>query len=473
MKKLLYLFYILLLSASCTKLTEQPKSQLISSEFYQTKEDALAAVNAVYAALNPPGQSIYNSLFQIGVDIASDDALPGPRARNPDVRSLAVLSYATTNDRVSEIWKQHYDAINRANLSVDHIPAIVMDTTLRARLVREAKFLRAVYYFNLVRLYGGVPLVLHETAEFTNEALHVSRATADEVYTQIISDLTDAENLPVNYGATDIGRATSGAASSLLSKVYLTQQQWQKAADKSAQVINGAYGYDLFPNFQDVFNVATENGKEHIFSMQFKSNSGGRGNSMAQRSTPNNIPGILGDNADMPNVGVYNLYSSTDKRRDVTFYTSLVSPVDGKIYTFTPLFGKYRDPAVLATPSESGVNVPLIRFAEVLLINAEALNELSGPTTDAYNSINRVRIRAGLDSLQNLTQDQFRNSVYLERRLELMNEYQRWFDLVRTRRMVDELHAQGKPNASEKFYLYPIPQREIDLNPGLTQNPLW
>jgi hypothetical protein len=256
-------------------------------------------------------------------------------------------------------------------------------------------------------------------------------------------------------------------------KVYLTQQQWQKAADKSAQVINGVYGYDLFANFQDVFNVATENGKEHIFSIQFKSNAGGRGNSMAQRSTPNNIPGISGDNADMPNAGVYNLYSANDKRRDVTFYTSLVSPVDGKTYTFPPLFGKYRDPAVLSTPAESGVDVPLIRFAEVLLINAEALNEINGPVTEAYNAINRVRVRAGLDSLRDLTQAQFRDSVYFERRLELMNEYQRWFDLVRTHRMVDELHAQGKPNASEKFYLYPIPQREIDLNPALTQNPLW
>jgi hypothetical protein len=214
MKKLFYILIFLFSLASCTKLTEDPKSQLISSEFYKTKEDALAAVNAVYASLNPPGQSIYNSLFQIGVDIASDDALPGPRARNPDVRSLAVLSYATTNDRISEIWKQHYDAINRANLAIDHILPIEMDTTLRARLVREAKFLRAVYYFNLVRLYGGVPLVLHETTAFSKEALHVTRATAEEVYAQIIRDLEDAENLPLSYGATDIGRATSGAASS-------------------------------------------------------------------------------------------------------------------------------------------------------------------------------------------------------------------------------------------------------------------
>ena len=137
----------------------------------------------------PPGQSIYNGLFQIGVDIASDDALPGPRARNPDVRSLAALTYATTNDRVSEIWKQHYDAINRANIAVDNIPLIQMDTALSARLVREAKFLRAIYYFNLVRLYGGVPLVLHKAAAFDPGELNVKQATADEVYAQMMLGL--------------------------------------------------------------------------------------------------------------------------------------------------------------------------------------------------------------------------------------------------------------------------------------------
>jgi hypothetical protein len=473
MKRIVLFLTIITTITSCTKLQEQPRSQLVADQFYKTKDDAIAAVNAVYSALNPSGQTIYNSLFQIGLDIASDDALPGPRARNPDVRSLSVLTYSVTNDRVSEIWKQHYDAINRANAAIDRIPPIQMDTALQARLVREAKFLRAVYYFNLVRLYGGVPLVLHETTAFDDYQLNVSRATADEVYAQIISDLTDAENLPIAYSSADIGRATSGAAKSILSKVYLTIQQWDKAAAKSLEVINGPYGYDLFENFADVFKVATENGKEHIFSIQFKSNAGGHGNSLAVRSTPNGIPGISGDNADMPNVGVYQLYSEKDKRRDVTFYTSLTSPVDGKTYTFAPLFGKYRDPAVYTNPAESGVDVPLIRFAEVLLIYAEALNEQNGPTTEAYNAINRVRARAGLDPLENLSQDQFRDAVYLERRLELMYEYQRWFDLVRTHRMVEALHAQGKPNATEKYYLYPIPQREMDLNPSLEQNPLW
>ena len=203
----------------------------------------------MYNALNASGQTIYNSLFQIGVDIASDEALAGPRARNANVRPFSVLSHATTNDRVEEIWKQHYAAINRANIAIDRIPSIDMDDSLRTRLVKEAKFLRALYYFNLVRLYGGVPLVLHEPVSLSNEEVFVSRNTAEEVYQQIITDLKDAESLPVSYGSTDIGRATGGAAKALLTRVYLTRKDWDNTIVKAQEVITGPYGYDLFSEF--------------------------------------------------------------------------------------------------------------------------------------------------------------------------------------------------------------------------------
>ncbi|QMW06558.1 RagB/SusD family nutrient uptake outer membrane protein [Spirosoma foliorum] len=474
MKKALIFSIGLLALTSCTDLNENPQALLTAEQFYKTESDAISAVNSVYnGALNNGGLTMYNRLFHLAFEIMSDDAIAGLRVTNADVRSIAVLAHSTTNDRVDELWKESYTAINRANIAIARIPAISMNETLRTRLINEAKFLRALTYFTLVRLWGDVPLIVQETGSLEKEAIQVSRTPAEQVYQQIISDLTDAEALPNSYSGADAGRATGGAAKAILAKVYLTRQEWSKAATKSLEVINGPYGYDLFENFADVFNVATKNGKEHIFSVQCKSNVNGQGNRLASSATPVGIAGVASAGTDEPQPDVYKLYSATDKRRDVTFFTSLVSPTTGKAVTFDPRFFKYFDPAQTANPTESAKNIPVIRFAEILLIYAEALNEAGSPTTEAYTAINRVRKRAGLAALENLTQSQFREAVYTERRLELMFEFQRWFDLIRTKRMITALHAAGKPNAAEKHYLHPVPQREIDLNPKLTQNPGW
>jgi starch-binding outer membrane protein, SusD/RagB family len=348
-----------------------------------------------------------------------------------------------------------------------------MDATLRTRLVNEAKFLRGLLYFNMVRLWGDLPLILNETGSLSKDAILVSRTPKEEIYKQIIADLTAAEALPNSFTGADAGRATAGAAKSILAKVYLTRQEWDKAAAKSLEVINGPYGYDLFENYADVFNVATKNGKEHIFSVQCKSNVNGQGNRLASSATPVGIAGVASAGTDEPEPSTYALFSADDKRRDVTFFTSLVSPTTGKAVNFAPRFFKYFDPAQIGNPTESAKNIPVIRFAEILLIYAEAVNEASGAGTEAYAAINRVRKRAGLAALTGLSKDQFREAVYTERRLELMFEFQRWFDLIRTKRMIAELKKVGKTNAAEKHYLHPIPQREMDLNPRLVQNPGW
>ncbi|MCE6987555.1 RagB/SusD family nutrient uptake outer membrane protein [Dyadobacter sp. CY323] len=474
MKKILYIFLGIFTFTSCTDLNENPASLITTEQFYKTESDALAAVTSVYnAALNNGGLTMYNRLVHLAFEIMSDDAIAGLRVTNADVRSISVLSHSTTNDRVDELWRESYVAINRANIAIERIPQIEMDATLRTRLVNESKFLRALLYFNLVRLWGDVPLVLQEVNSLGKDAIQVGRTPKEAVYQQIIKDLTDAEALPKSFAGADAGRATGGAAKSILAKVYLTRQEWDKAAAKSLEVINGGYGYDLFENFADVFNVATKNGKEHIFSVQCKSNVNGQGNRLASSATPVGIPGVAAAGTDEPHADVYKLYAATDKRRDVTFFTSLVSPTTGKEITFPPRFFKYFDMAQIGNPTESAKNIPVIRYAEILLIYAEAINESTGPTTEAYASINKVRNRAGLAPLAGLTKDTFREAVYLERRLELMFEFQRWFDLVRTKRMITDLHKAGKTNAAEKHYLHPIPQRELDLNPKLVQNPGW
>lgn len=483
MKKILYLFsFVLVTATSCEKLEEKPASIITTEQFYKTSADAIAAVNSVYnGSLNNGGITMYNRLFNIAVEVQSDDVIAGQRVTNVDVRAMSALTYSTSNDRIEELWKEHYTAIDRANIAIDKIPGIEMDAVLRTRLVNEAKFLRGLLYFNLVRLWGEVPLVLHTPTSLNKEEIQVAKSPVEDIYKQIIQDLTEAEALPATYTGNDIGRATGGAAKALLSKVYLTRQEWATAASKALEVINGPYGYALFENFSDVFNVATKNGKEHIFSAQFKGGNG-QGNRLASSATPVGIPGITAAGTDEPTSVAYGLYSPDDKRRATTFFTSLVSPTNGRTVTFTPKFSKYWDPTTITTPTESNQNVPIIRFAEVLLIYAEALNEASGaPTPEAYEAINQVIRRAfgkeiktpdhKLD-IKDLSQSEFREEVYRQRRLELMFEFHRWFDLLRTKRVIEALKVVGKI-ATEKHYLFPIPQHEIDLNPKLQQNPLW
>ena len=269
---------ILLITAalfSCNKLTEDPKSIIVQGQFYKTSNDAISAVTAVYSSLNTdPGGDfpMYGRQLYFMADAATDDETEGNSASNPDVRAMGSITYIADNNRIQANWTQHYRGIDWANTAIDNVANMQIDTTLRNRLVRESKFIRALLYFNLVRFFGDVPLVLHQAT--TVSQTNVARTPSAQVYNQIIQDLKDAESLPATYSGNDIGRATSGAAKTLLAKVYLTQKDWADAEAKCLEVINGPYGYGLFTNYADVFNKSTKNGKEHIFSVQFLSNSG-------------------------------------------------------------------------------------------------------------------------------------------------------------------------------------------------------
>lgn len=480
MRKIVILSFLIVLSvSSCNSLDEDPQALIVADHFYNTIGEADAAVVAAYNGLNSGTHTLYNRLIQISTEMATDDYEAGPRARNAHVRAIANLTHDTSNDRMLEIWRQSYDGINRANVAIDNIAKnTALDAQKAANLVNEAKFLRAVFYFNLVRWFAGVPVILHETSSLNATALHVSNATEEEVYKQIEADLIDAENLP-KIAAVN-GRATSGAAKSVLSKVYLTQKKWALAAKISKEVIDSKV-YDLFENYEDVFNVATKNGKEHIFSAQFKGLTNWNGNMLASSSAPTSVPGIAGDQADALHVesGLFEAFAENDKRKYVTFGVSYLSPTDGKTYETIPHFNKYFDLTTAASPGQSSKNIPIIRFAEVLLIYAEAENELNGPTSEAFAAIDRVRTRAGIPLLSitspTISKDDFREAVFEERRKELVYEYQRWFDLARRGAdyYVAKLKAAGKTNAQPKHIHFPIPQRELDLNPNLKQLPDW
>lgn len=484
-KELILLLSIIIISSSCNKLVENPNSIITSSQFYKTQSDAIAAVNAVYSTLNTDAANdfpIYGRNLNLLTGNGSDDQIFSPSNTNPDVRALGTTTYVAANDRVKKNWQQHYFGISRANVAIDNIPNISFDTTLRSRLVRESKFIRALLYFNIVRFWGDAPLILHDPASTDVKALKVERAPKEDVYQQIISDLNDAALLPKSYTGADKGRATSGAAHALLAKVYVTRREWSKALAELNEVMNGGYGYALFDNYYDAFQKATKNGKEHIFSVQFESNLGAKNSQQFLSSalfTSFNPAVYPGDGP--ADSSIYQLFAPEDTRRAVTFFTTQYNPATGQTVNFgAARFGKFIDYSIspLTGQPASGINFPVIRYADVLLLYAETLNELNaGPTAEAYTAINSVRTRAHIANLtEGLSQAGFRDSVFLEGRKEFIQEGMRWFDLSRRggTYLYDALKKfPAKTGAAVKDTLYPIPQSEIDLNPLLTQNPGW
>ncbi|MHB1178884.1 MAG: RagB/SusD family nutrient uptake outer membrane protein [Daejeonella sp.] len=495
MKRLLYALVVVLgITVSCKKsefLKESPEDRYVVGNFYSGSKDAQAAVDAVYNQL----YSIYSRNMLLMNDLPADDHKNGLGMPNQFLQDLEFLRYTSENTFVTNMWQINYSGIQRANIAINNIGGITMDKALQSRLIGEASFLRALYYFNLVRFYGDVPLILK--LDKLGDAL-IGRSPKKDVYGQIIKDLQFAEaNLPKKYNSVDIGRATSGAAKILMGKVYLTMNEFQKSADKLAEVVDNeaAYGYGLHTNFRDNWFVATENGKEMVFSIDYMGppglGNGQMGLEGPKYSVPGgSVPGITGSNeADIPTRDLYTQYISGDTRKDVTFKLDYISPANGKKYTSSiPLFAKYWEEGQPITGNSKN-NMYILRYSDALLMYAEALNE-TGKIPKALEVLNRVRARAFKGNSQNysgLTQAGFRDKVYLERRLELANEGQRWFDLVRTKRFVNVMKAHGileaklaeknktiiTENTKDYQVLYPIPQREIDLNKLMTQNPGW
>ncbi|MEO8109920.1 MAG: RagB/SusD family nutrient uptake outer membrane protein [Ginsengibacter sp.] len=489
MKKYYYtaviLSLIIITGSSCKKfLREDPKSLVAVTNFYQTENDAVSAVNAIYAYLNSTSTGstagVYHSTFWAMAGLASDEMF-SEQVFAPELDQIGKFTEGPVNAAIQETWTMHYKAISIANIALARIPAIQMDPVLRARLINEAHFLRGLLYFDMVRMFGKIPLVLQE-----NEPLTPGPASVDDIYNQIITDLVAAEDLPGNYppGA-GRGRATKGAAKAILAKVYLTLGKWQECSDLCKQIIDSNQ-YALWDDFADVFKIANRGGKEAIFSVGF-GDAGGAiifwevGQFNVRLLPPQlSVEGVQNSQGwQLPTQNLYDNYDAADRRRAVTFITEINNP-NGSTTTIRPYIQKYWDRAAEPTGNGSTNDYPVIRYAEVLLMYAEASNEL-GNSSEAHKYINMVRKRARFDGsvyrntvpdYVNLSQQEFRAAVLKERRLEFVAEGQRWFDLVRTKTL-ETLVPVAKPGIvpGQKNYLYPIPQREIDLNPNLVQNP--
>jgi starch-binding outer membrane protein, SusD/RagB family len=495
---------IVLFFTQCKKslLTIEPTVPLITVDnYYKTETEIINAVNATYTPLS----AIYSGCAWHFGDIMSDDADLGGGGGGDGAETAELDNFSVTsfNPLLEIMWAQSYYGILRANLVVEKTPLVaIINPAIKNRSIGEAKFLRALYYFHLVRLFGDVPL--YTNAITADESYTVARSPKALVYAQIIADLKSAETLLPNNNPYTLnnttypneGRATAGAAKGLLASVYLTLGDKVNAAAKAKEVIDNAatYGYGLWADYADNFKLTTENGKESLFEVQYRSGGGtfsiygaGTGINTFYGPRAQNIVPEGGYGFTVPTRNFVDQYEKTgagyntiiDKRRNRSIWipgdtyltyvqpTSLIGSPNG--FNTKKYFVPIDDPLGDAGQWRSALNVPIMRYAEVLLIYAEA----AGPTL-GKPAADLVRARAGLAPLPTgLSDAAWLDAMYKERRLELGFEMHRWYDLLRhpnANYFITTMTAAGKTNINAKHRYMPIPQGERDKNANLTQN---
>lgn len=457
-----------------------PQAQQPSEEFWQSEADATKAVNAMYANLREWKQVAF---APIAVEsLGSDDAEKGSSPSDATfMNDFDNFTASSTEGQLQDFWSGQYQEINLANQVIDNIPAINMDANLKARYIGEAKFIRAYDYFRLVRAFGDVPLRLHLPK--TPAEYNIPRTPKAQVWAAIEQDLTDAAAvLPATYPSADIGRVTKGAALSLHAKVAMYQKKWSDVLNYTNQVIASGV-YSLFPNFEQLFRIPNENNSESIFEIQAKYIPGNCDASNSQYSQVQGVRGSVGGGwgFNVPTQDLVNEFEPGDPRKDATIIFRGETTPEGDAIPATgdnPMYNqKSYVPFSMYVECNEGSeqNIRVIRYADVLLMNAEAANEL-GQTAQALTSLNKVRARARggnnaiLPDVTTTDQATLRSAIWHERRVELAMEFDRYFDVIRQGRAPQVFGPKGfKAGKNE---VWPIPQNEIDLSAGLlTQNP--
>ncbi|WP_223648644.1 RagB/SusD family nutrient uptake outer membrane protein [Hymenobacter psoromatis] len=485
---------LLLAAAGCKNFLEQPVlGQYAAGQFFTSDTNAILAVNAAYVPLSFRDASS-NVLWVLG-DLASDDALKGSNPGDQaDFQSVQDFNTTPINAAVEAQWKRDYDGVFKCNVVLDGLPATntSVSPVVLAQAVGQAQFLRAWYYFQLTTIYGDIPL--HLTVE-TPEALQSPVVPQAQIFAQVEADCqAAAAALPPTWTGTDVGRATKGAALALLAKTYLYEKKWVMAA-QTAQQVDGL-GYKLLPVFADNFRAATKNNTEAVFAVQHTSNlSPGQGNSLNQWFAPRvqngygfyyPTPSLAASFEQSPAGVVDPRLDYTLGRKGQDFFGV---PFDTTWTTTGYLSKKHLQPLTevpAATKGDGNLNFQAIRYAEVLLIEAEALNE-AGNGAAALAPLNQVRKRARESYLYDATlpgagtvppgllpditttdQSQLRDLIRQERRVELATEFQRFFDIIRYGQAYATQALRGKPNFNyTKNRFFPIPQSERDTNKKL------
>jgi starch-binding outer membrane protein, SusD/RagB family len=465
MKKIILILMIIqsLLSACQSVIDLAPVSSVNADNFYRNAQDIELGVLTAYDALQSIGQ--YGQYFIYFMEVSSDNSFQSSITTSGGVfGDFDVWRVVPTNAVLDKTWKDCYVGIQRCNIILNRIEPISMDETLKASRKGEMKFIRALTYFNLVRIWGDVPLVIQEI-EDPFDAFQQGRTDKDLVYQQIIKDLQEAiDELPLI--PTDIGRVSRGAAQTLLAKVYLTQKKYSEAIVLLKEVLN-SHQYRLLDNFASVFSTQNENNQESIFEVQFKKGGLEEGSPYANLFAPSGASQLIGNvgttmGENLPTDGLFNTYSANDLRRNATIGKLL----DNRLYA-----EKYRDTPFQDRDGEN--NFIVLRYADVLLMLAETLNETQYiPEGEAFDYLNEIRLRANLPALTATelpNQNAFREAVWKERRLELAFENHRWFDLLRTGKAIEVMNQHTSPNGKVIIELHqlllPIPQSQIDTNP--------
>ncbi|MFC4875047.1 RagB/SusD family nutrient uptake outer membrane protein [Negadavirga shengliensis] len=485
-----------LLISSCGEdfLNKTDPTVLVAENFYETETQLIQAVSGVYGQLQP----LISNQWQYTEFITDNTTLhfnPGNRGQGPALEALEFWQYNAATPNITNLYNSTYGTLVNVNTALARLPEANASDEIKQRSEGELRFVRAYLYFLLVQYFGDV-IIVTEPISTPSEAFLYEREPVETVYQLIISDLQSAANtLPSSHPASETGRVTKGAALSLLGKVHLTRKEYPQAIAVLNQVL--PLGYSLLGNYGNIFDPQNKNHQESIFEIQFQGDNlfGVHSNfiyTFAPRESFGAVidfPGQEGGGWNTPTKDIIAAYEEGDLRKEVSLkegYTDL----DGN-WVPVPFINKYNHPHSIRGVTND--NWPVLRYADVLLMLAEAINEENGPTADAHGYLNQIRERAGLDPITGLSQSQFRDAVLRERRIELAFENHRWFDLKRTmstQELVDFLNAYGLreradpttsrggiPFSNDDFVfeahqvLFPMPQDQMRINPSLQQNP--
>jgi len=480
----------LLIFSGCSTFLEEPDRSNFTKENYFTKpEHAESIINSIYENMrNVLGGGFGGApwmMLEFATGLANTEL---GQAQN----SIFVRNLVNNSDNAygQTYWTNHYRGIGNANLAIAKIPGIKMDEIAKKKFLGEARFLRAMYYFDLVRIFGSVPLI-SEPIDLGSKDLYPEPASVDNIYKLIESDLLEAEKsgLPVKDAS---GRVSLSAVKSLLSSVYLTMagfplnkpENFAKAADKALEVINSNQ-FTLFASYDDLHLASRKNSGENIFQVQYLESilpSNWQTSIIPYNQGISNYTDETG--AIFANKEFVESYEKGDKRAaEKQFYYSSYSLRSNRSQTRN-LGGyylyKHFDILAQTSTTSSGLNWTLLRYPEVLLNYAEAANETGGPSAAVLNAINLVRKRAELPALEGLSKDELREAIWRERWYELSFENKTWYDMARLRKAFNvytkkfEPYVGHKfsygPTLSEKELLFPIPTAEIRNNNKLKQN---
>ena len=479
----LSLLFVAIFSSSCKKsFLETTPGYLSSNEFYQTDIQAEQGINAAYATL----LSFWTNKVSFESDVLSDDALKGQGSDLSALTSFDILNIDPASDPVANIWGDNYKGIYRCNLVLDNVAS---DTETKKRVLGEAHFLRAFFYYRLAIRYGGLPLI----KATVNSSLNTPKATIDETYQFIIDELIAAENLlpfPGSVSSANKGRANRGSAVCLKGIVYLQWGKYQQSYEALKDVVNNAGGnfnYSLTPKFIDIFQVASNNNSESVFDALARDGAGfDESNGFNFWVRPRNGSTIFGLGFCLPTQSLFNEFEPDDPRRAATIFRQgdIISnePIPGtsndnvNLHPFQSSwapetgmgYAKYVKDVFVGTNAErTGQNKRLIRYAEVLLAFAEAAQKMGGHDAEALSAVMQVRQRAFGFAKPSPFNNLFEAIIH-ERRVELALEGKRYFDLIRWNLAQQYLASLGyRP---ETKGLYPIPVSELNTNSAITQN---